>query len=89
MLLADSNIWLALALSKHIFHRSVRGWLARRPARDPLAFCRFTQLTTGTWSLKLPASLVHVDVDPAELGRHYPVTLGLACDALTACAPSP
>ena len=45
MLLADSNIWLALALSKHIFHRSVRGWLARRPARDPLAFCRFTQLT--------------------------------------------
>jgi acetolactate synthase-1/2/3 large subunit len=43
--------------------------------------CRFTQLTTGSWSLKLPASLAQVDIDPAELGRHYPVTLGLACDA--------
>jgi acetolactate synthase-1/2/3 large subunit len=43
--------------------------------------CRFSQLTTGSWSLKMPASLAHVDVDPAELGRHYPVTQGLACDA--------
>jgi acetolactate synthase-1/2/3 large subunit len=43
--------------------------------------CRFTQLATGSWSLKLPPALAQVDIDPTELGRHYPATLGLACDA--------
>lgn len=27
MTLADSNIWLALALSKHEFHEAARTWL--------------------------------------------------------------
>jgi acetolactate synthase-1/2/3 large subunit len=35
--------------------------------------CRFTQVTTGTWDLRPPASLAQIDIDPAELGRHYPV----------------
>ena len=43
--------------------------------------CRFSQLGTGSWSLKLPAALAQVDVDPAELGRHYRVTRGLVGDA--------
>src|SRR5205085_342151 len=43
--------------------------------------CRFTQLTTGTWTLKLPASLAHIDVDPDELGRHYPAAVQVAGDA--------
>ncbi len=43
--------------------------------------CRFSQLATGSWTLKVPASLAHIDVDPAELGRHYRVAQGLACDA--------
>ena len=30
MLLADSNVWLALALSKHAFHPTVRAWFARQ-----------------------------------------------------------
>ncbi len=29
MLLADSNIWLALALSKHEFHSAAQGWLLK------------------------------------------------------------
>jgi predicted nucleic acid-binding protein len=29
MPLADSNIWLALALSKHQFHAAARTWLAK------------------------------------------------------------
>jgi acetolactate synthase-1/2/3 large subunit len=33
--------------------------------------CRFTQVTTGTWSLPVPQSLVHVDVDASEFHRHY------------------
>ena len=43
--------------------------------------CRFTQLATGSWSLKLPPSVAQVDIDPEELGRHYPVRLGVAADA--------
>jgi acetolactate synthase-1/2/3 large subunit len=43
--------------------------------------CRFTQLTTGSWSMPLPPALVQIDVDPNELGRHYPVTLGIQADA--------
>src|SRR5262249_20842320 len=57
--------------------------------------CRFTQLTTGSWSLKLPA-LAHIDIDRAELGRHSPVQIGMAADVavalpelLAALPPSP
>jgi acetolactate synthase-1/2/3 large subunit len=46
--------------------------------------CRFTQATTGSWSLKLPAALAQIDIDAAEIGRHYPVTLGIHADAAQA-----
>jgi len=41
--LADSNIWLALTLSKHRFHRASRAWLDRMNAEDLALFCRSTQ----------------------------------------------
>jgi uncharacterized protein len=44
MLLADSNVWLALALSKHEFHAEARTWFADRTPREAL-FCRSTQQT--------------------------------------------
>jgi acetolactate synthase-1/2/3 large subunit len=43
--------------------------------------CRFTQAATGGWSLKPPAALAQIDIDVAEIGRHYPVTLGIHADA--------
>jgi acetolactate synthase-1/2/3 large subunit len=43
--------------------------------------CRFTQVTTGTWELRPPAALAQIDIDPAEIGRHYPVTCGVRGDA--------
>jgi len=43
--------------------------------------CRFTQLTTGTWSMPLPPALAQIDIDAEEIGRHYPVTVGLHADA--------
>jgi len=43
--------------------------------------CRFTQATTGNWSWKPPGSLLHIDVDQAELGRHYPPAVGIRADA--------
>ncbi|MBK1787580.1 thiamine pyrophosphate-binding protein [Prauserella cavernicola] len=47
--------------------------------------CRFSEFTTKRWTLLPPsARLVHVDVDPAELGRVYPPTVGLVSDAAAA-----
>jgi len=43
MLLADSNVWLALALSKHAFHAAVRAWFVQRKSSQLVLFCRFTQ----------------------------------------------
>jgi acetolactate synthase-1/2/3 large subunit len=43
--------------------------------------CRFTQLTTGSWSMPRPPALAQIDVDPEEIGRHYPVTVGVQADA--------
>lgn len=42
MPLADSNIWLALTLSKHECHAAAREWLEARAPHEAL-FCRSTQ----------------------------------------------
>ncbi len=47
--------------------------------------CRFTQLATGSWLLR-PPPLAQIDVDPDELGRHYPVEAGV-CAPLAAALP--
>lgn len=59
-----------------------------READVVLAFgCRFSEFTTKRWTLLSAASsLVHVDVDPFELGRIYPPTVGLVSDAAAAAA---
>jgi acetolactate synthase-1/2/3 large subunit len=46
--------------------------------------CRFTQASTGGWALPVPRSLAQLDVDPAEIGRHYPVSVGVEADAAEA-----
>jgi toxin-antitoxin system PIN domain toxin len=41
--LCDSNVWLALALSRHVHHESARAWLATIEEPQSVAFCRATQ----------------------------------------------
>jgi toxin-antitoxin system PIN domain toxin len=43
MTLADSNIWLALALSAHPFHVAARAWFVRQKPPSAVLFCRVTQ----------------------------------------------
>lgn len=43
--------------------------------------CRFSQVSTASWKLPMPKALAHIDVDRTEIGRHYPVTLGIHADA--------
>jgi toxin-antitoxin system PIN domain toxin len=57
MWLADSNIWLALAVPKHRFNAVAKDWLNRLPGGDVVTFCRSTQqsflrLLTTTGVLK-------------------------------------
>jgi len=47
---------------------------------------RFDDRTTSSWlpgyTFNIPpARLIHVDIDPQELGRNYPPTLGIVADA--------
>ena len=44
----------------------------------------FTDIDTGGWSLyDIPGRtrLIHLDIDPSELGRAYPAAVALTCDA--------
>jgi toxin-antitoxin system PIN domain toxin len=41
--LADSNVWLALTVSTHGFHRTSRTWFDGIEAAEQVMFCRFTQ----------------------------------------------
>ena len=41
--LVDSNVWLALTLSKHVFHAVSREWLKGCTKEGEVLFCRATQ----------------------------------------------
>lgn len=43
MILCDTNIWLALALSRHSQHASAQAWLATVNQAGSIWFCRSTQ----------------------------------------------
>ena len=45
MVLCDSNIWLALVLSKHIYHSAAREWFEAVEHPASVCFCRSTQQT--------------------------------------------
>ena len=49
---------------------------------------RFDDRTSSSWipgySFTIPPTkLIHVDIDPEEIGRNYPVALGLMADVRT------
>ena len=43
MKLADTNVFLALALSKHVFHDAAQSWLNTQTEANSTLFCRSTQ----------------------------------------------
>lgn len=45
---------------------------------------RFQAVATGFWSLPLGRRLVHVDIDPAMIGRNYPAAVAVVGDAAEA-----
>jgi thiamine pyrophosphate-dependent acetolactate synthase large subunit-like protein len=47
---------------------------------------RFSYFPTVRWTLELPRRLIQIDIDPAEIGRNYPVEIGMVGDAQLALA---
>ena len=45
MVLCDSNVWIALALSRHAYHAAVREWFEAVESPGSVTFCRATQQT--------------------------------------------
>jgi thiamine pyrophosphate-dependent acetolactate synthase large subunit-like protein len=72
----------------------VGNWMNERPVRELIAGSdlmlavgtRFSYFPTGGWSLKLPETIVQVDLDPAEIGRNYRVAASVIGDARVALA---
>lgn len=43
--------------------------------------CRFGEVATGSYGLRPPGPLVHVDIDADVLGRNYPADVAMVADA--------
>ncbi|MBA2253486.1 MAG: thiamine pyrophosphate-binding protein, partial [Chloroflexi bacterium] len=53
--------------------------------------CRFTDWSSSSWRKGVtfaipPTRLIHIDIDPREIGKNYPVAVGLVADARAALA---
>jgi len=46
--------------------------------------CRFTQLATGDWTLRMPENLIQIDINETEIGKNYPAKVGITADAKSA-----
>lgn len=45
---------------------------------------RFSQILTFNWTLKITQKLIQIDIDPKQIGKNYPVAIGIVGDAKTA-----
>ena len=67
----------------------VGNWANEKPVRELLSRSdillavgtRFSYFPTGGWSLRLPSTIIQIDLDPAEIGRNYSVTAPVVGDA--------
>ena len=72
----------------------IGNWANERPVRELIASSdlvlvvgsRLSYFPTGGWSLRLPETIVQIELDPAEIGRNYPPTHAIVADAADALA---
>jgi acetolactate synthase-1/2/3 large subunit len=48
--------------------------------------CRFTEVFTTAGTMPVPKTLIQIDIQPDQIGRNYPVALGIAGDARSVLA---
>jgi len=56
-----------------------------RPERRVALGTRFSEEPTCHWAVEIPRALVQVDLDPARIGRNYPVAEGIVADVGRFC----
>lgn len=42
---------------------------------------RFSEIATGSYGVKVPENLIHIDINPETIGANYPARVGIAGDA--------
>lgn len=47
--------------------------------------CRFAELATGSYGMKVPEKLIHVDVNPRVFHKNYPAKVAIETDARVFC----
>jgi acetolactate synthase-1/2/3 large subunit len=65
------------------------GWMAHQLGREALEQAdailaigvRFGPLTTSWWTRRIGGRVIHVDIDPTEIGKHTPASIGIVGDA--------
>ena len=72
-----------LSAGATILHPAARAFLAESDLMLAVG-TRFTEEETDRWDLCLPDSLIHIDIDPEEIDRNYPATVGVVGDARAA-----
>lgn len=73
--------------AEHPLH--IGNWANERPVRELIASSdvviavgtRFSYFPTGGWSLRFDAPIIQIDMDATEIGRNYPVRIGMVADA--------
>ena len=72
-----------LAAGNVLLHPASRAFLAECDLMLAVG-TRFTEEETDRWALRMPDSLIHIDIDPEEIDRNYPATVGIVADARAA-----
>jgi thiamine pyrophosphate-dependent acetolactate synthase large subunit-like protein len=65
------------------------GWMVHQLGREALEQAdvvlavgvRFGPLMTSWWTRQIGARIIHVDIDPTEIGKHAPASIGIVGDA--------
>ncbi len=66
-----------------ILHPAARAFLAESDLMLAVG-TRFTEEETDRWGLRMPDTLIHIDIDPEEIDRNYEATVGVVGDARAA-----
>ena len=72
-----------LAAGNALLHPAARAFLAECDLMLAVG-TRFTEEETDRWALRMPDSLIHIDIDPEEIDRNYAATVGIVADARAA-----
>jgi toxin-antitoxin system PIN domain toxin len=88
VILADTNFWLALTLSRHTFHAAARNFYAQQPPAMSFLFCRSTQ-QSFLRLLTTEAMIRPYGIPPMTNAAAWEVYAGLFTDRRVAWVPEP